>query len=86
MSHIVGLSHDVVAATLLTAGCYIFGVVTGVVPFSYTTGLGDAGMLARPKKVSRYLNVPTQLLDLAITTTNTTPLLVSDGFSEGIEE
>jgi hypothetical protein len=29
-------------------------------------------MLPRPKNASRYLNVPTQLLDLAITATKTT--------------
>ena len=59
-SHIIGLSHDIGAATLLTAGCYVFGVV----PSSYPTG--DAA-----KNASRYLDVPTQLLDTAITTKTT---------------
>ena len=58
-SHIIGLSHDIGAATLLTAGCYVFGVV----PSSYPTG--DA------KNSSRYLDVPTQLLDTAISTKTT---------------
>jgi len=48
------------AATLLTAGCYIFGVV----PSSYPTG--DA-----VKNTSRFLDVPTQLLDMAISTKTT---------------
>ena len=55
-SHIIGLSHDIGAATLLTAGCYVFGVV----PSAYPAGV-DAGQSA-----SRYLDVPTQLLDTAI--------------------
>ena len=59
-SHIIGLSHDIGAATLLTAGCYVFGVV----PSSYPTG--DAA-----KNASRYLDVPTQLLDTAISTKTT---------------
>ena len=59
-SHIIGLSHDIGAATLLTAGCYVFGVV----PSSYPAG--DAA-----KNASRYLDVPTQLLDTAISTKTT---------------
>ena len=54
-SHTIGLSHDVGAATLLTAGCYVFGVV---VPSSYPA---DAA-----KNASRYLDLLTQLLDTAI--------------------
>jgi len=55
-SHIIGLSHDIGAATLLTAGCYVFGVV----PSAYPTGADVV------KNASRYLDVPTQLLDTAI--------------------
>ena len=59
-SHIIGLSHDIGAATLLTAGCYVFGVV----PSSYPAG--DSA-----NNASRYLDVPTQLLDTAISTKTT---------------
>ena len=59
-SHIIGLSHDIGAATFLTAGCYVFGVV----PSSYPTG--DVA-----KNASRYLDVPTQLLETAISTKTT---------------
>ena len=54
------MSHDIGAATLLTAGCYIFGVV----PSSYP--VGDVA-----KNVSRYLDIPTQLLSTAISTKTT---------------
>ena len=50
-----GLSHDLGAATLLTAGCYVFGVVPSAYPETDVA-----------KNASRYLNVPTQLLDTAI--------------------
>ena len=59
-SHIIGLSHDIGAATLLTAGCYVFGVVPSFCP------AGDAA-----ENASRYLDVPTQL-DTAISTKTTT--------------
>ena len=55
---IIGSSHDIGAATLLTAGCYVFGVVPSCYPNA-------------AKKVSRYLDVPTQLLDTAIFTKTT---------------
>jgi acyl-coenzyme A synthetase/AMP-(fatty) acid ligase len=47
---------DIGTATLLTAGCYAFGVV----PSAYPTGVDSA------TNASRYLDVPTQLLDTAI--------------------
>ena len=50
-------------ATLLTAGCYVFGVV----PSSYPTG--DA--VKNASRSSRYFDIPTQLLDMAITTKTT---------------
>jgi hypothetical protein len=56
------LSHDIGAATPLTAGCYIFGLI----PSSYQTG--DAA--------SRYLDVPTQFLDTAISS-------LKNGLDEG---
>ena len=59
-SHIIGLSHDIGAATLLTGGCYVFGLI----PSSYPTG--DA-----VNNASRYLDVPTQLLDTAISSKTT---------------
>ena len=55
-SHIIGLSHDIGAAMLLTAGCYVFGII----PTGLPTGADAA------KNASRYLDVPTQLLDTAI--------------------
>jgi acyl-CoA synthetase (AMP-forming)/AMP-acid ligase II len=55
-SHIIGLSHDIGAATLLTAGCYVFGAL----PSAYPAGADVA------KNASRYLDVPTQLLNTAI--------------------
>ena len=61
-SHIIGLSHDIGAATLLSAGCYVFGLV----PSSYPYPTLDAA-----KNASRYLDVPTQLLDTAISTKTT---------------
>ena len=51
-SHIIGLSHDIGAALLLTRGTYIFGLI----PSAY----GEAG------KVSRQLDVCSQLLETAI--------------------
>ena len=55
-SHIIGLSHDIGAATLLTAGCYVFGII----PSGYPTG-ADAG-----KNVTQCFDIPNQLLDTAI--------------------
>ena len=55
-SHIIGLSHDIGAATLLTAGCYVFAIV----PSAYPVGTDIA------KSASRYLDVPSQLLNTAI--------------------
>ena len=58
-SHI-GLSHDIGAATLGTAGYHIFGLI----PFSYPTE--DTATNA-----SRYRDVPTQLLDTTLSTKTT---------------
>ena len=41
---------------ILTAGCYVFGIV----PSAYPTGVDAA------KNVSRYLDIPSRLLDMAI--------------------
>ena len=50
------IGHDwCIAASLLNAGCYVFGLV----PSSYPTGVAA-------KNESRYLDVTTQLLDTAI--------------------
>ena len=51
-SHIIGISHDIVAATFLTRGTYIFAMV----PSAY----GETG------KASRFLDVSGQLLETAI--------------------
>ena len=51
-SHIIGLSHDLGAAMLLTRGTYVFAMI----PSAY----GDAG------KASRYLDVCGQLLATAM--------------------
>ena len=51
-SHIIGISHDIVAATLLTHGTYVFAMI----PSAY----GEAG------KASRFLDVSGQLLETAI--------------------
>lgn len=56
-SHIIGLSHDIGAALLLTCGTYIFGMI----PSAY----GEAGM------VSRQLDVCDQLLETTIEKTPT---------------
>ena len=56
VSHHRLMSHDIGAATLLTAGCYVFGVE----PSAYPIGVDSA------TNASRYLDVPTQLLDTAI--------------------
>ena len=61
-SHIIGLSHDIGAATLLSTGCYVFGLV----PSSYPYPTLDAA-----KNASHYLDIPTQLLDTAISTKTT---------------
>jgi hypothetical protein len=51
-SHIIGISHDIVAATFLTRGTYVFAVI----PSAYR----EVG------KASRFLNVSGQLLETAI--------------------
>ncbi|KAF8953962.1 hypothetical protein BDZ97DRAFT_1929174 [Flammula alnicola] len=57
-SHIIGLSNDLGAAMLLTAGCYIFAMV----PSAYGIFVsGDSN------KASRYLDVCGQLLETAMT-------------------
>ncbi|KDR66936.1 hypothetical protein GALMADRAFT_232327 [Galerina marginata CBS 339.88] len=53
-SHVIGLSHDLGAAMILTAGCYIFAML----PSAYGTPSGN--------KTSRYLDVCGQLLETAI--------------------
>ncbi|CAA7264464.1 unnamed protein product [Cyclocybe aegerita] len=55
-SHIIGLSHDLGAATLLTRGTYIFAMI----PSAYGTTPGDAN------RTSRYLDVCGQLLETAM--------------------
>ncbi|KAJ3515067.1 hypothetical protein NLJ89_g1986 [Agrocybe chaxingu] len=55
-SHIIGLSHDLGAATLLTRGTYIFAMI----PSAYGTTPGDA------TRTSRYLDVCGQLLEAAM--------------------
>ena len=75
-SHI-GLSHDIGAATLGTAGYYIFGLI----PFSYPTG--DA-----TKNASLYCDVPTQLLDTTLSTKTTAlagVLWVLEGFMRALK-
>ena len=54
-SHIIGLSHDLGAATFLTAGCYVFGMI----PSTYPVNPLDI-------QNARYLDVPGQLLDAAM--------------------
>jgi len=55
-SHIIGLSHDIGAATLLTRGCYIFAMI----PSAYGIVPGETG------KTPRFLDVCGQLLETAI--------------------
>ncbi|KAF8151526.1 hypothetical protein B0H34DRAFT_132545 [Crassisporium funariophilum] len=59
-SHIIGLSHDLGAAMLLTAGCYVFGMVPSAYGGSQDTN-----------QSSGYLDVPGQLLETAIATKTT---------------
>ena len=51
-SHIMGISHDIVAATFLTRGTYVFAMI----PSAY----GEVG------KISRFLDISSQLLETAI--------------------
>ncbi|PPQ84949.1 hypothetical protein CVT25_004462 [Psilocybe cyanescens] len=53
-SHVIGLSHDLGAAMILSAGCYIFSIV----PSAYGSSAGS--------KASKYLDVCGQLLETAI--------------------
>ncbi|KAF9473131.1 ketoacyl-synt-domain-containing protein [Pholiota conissans] len=55
-SHIIGLSSDIGAAMLLTAGTYTFAIV----PSSYK------GEASEPNNASRYLDICGQLLETAI--------------------
>jgi hypothetical protein len=73
---LVTASHDIGTATLLAAGCYVFGLI----PSSHPTQAGDAA--------SRYLDVPTQLLDSesAISSKTTTSAGVPSCVLDGIEE
>lgn len=54
-SHVIGLSHDLGAAMILSGGCYVFSIL----PSAY-------GAPSNASKASRYLDVCGQLLETAI--------------------